>query len=94
MHDYLFHHQHTLEDADLARFAEAVGLDLQQYARDMAEQRGFARIEEDVESVEQSGVQGNPTFFINGALYPGSWERDALLDALQEASRTAQHPSG
>ena len=37
MHDYLFHHQHTLEDADLARFAEAVGLDLQQYARDMAE---------------------------------------------------------
>ena len=39
MHDYIFHHQHSLEDADLACFAEAVGLDLQQYTRDMAERR-------------------------------------------------------
>jgi protein-disulfide isomerase len=79
MHDYIFHHQHTLEDADLAHFAEAVGLDMQQYAR----------IEEDVESGERSGVQGTPTFFINGVLYRGSWEHDALLAALQAASRTS-----
>src|SRR5438067_9867356 len=58
MHDYLFHHQHTLEDADLTRFAEAVGLAMQQYARDMAEQRSLARIEEDREDGERSGVQG------------------------------------
>jgi len=89
MHDYIFHHQHTLGDADLAQFAEAVGLDLQQYARAMAEQRALARIEEDVEGGERSGVQGTPTFFINGALYRGSWERDALLAALQAASRTS-----
>jgi protein-disulfide isomerase len=89
MHDYLFHHQHTLEDADLARFAEAVGLDMQQYARDMCEQRGLSRIEEDVESGDRSGVQGTPTFFINGVFYRGSWEHDALLAALQTAIRTA-----
>lgn len=89
MHDYLFHHQHTLEDADLAMFAEAVGLDLKQYTRDMSEERGLARIEEDVEGGERSGVQGTPTFFINGALYRGSWEREALLAALQAASRTS-----
>ena len=87
MHDYLFHHQHTLEDADLTRFAEAVGLALKQYARDMAEQRSLARIEEDREGGERSGVQGTPTFFINGVLYPGSWEQDALLAALQAASK-------
>jgi protein-disulfide isomerase len=89
MHDYIFHHQHTLEDADLEQFAEAVGLDLQQYGRALAEQRALARIEEDVEGGERSGVQGTPTFFINGALYRGSWEHDALLAALQAASRTA-----
>jgi protein-disulfide isomerase len=89
MHDYIFHHQHTLEDADLAGFAEVVGLDLQQYARDMAEQRGLARIEEDVAGGERSGVQGTPTFFINGVMYRGSWEQDALLPAIQAASRTA-----
>ena len=89
MHGYIFRHQHTLEDADLARFAEAVGLDLQQYTRDMAEQRALAHIEEDVEGGERSGVQGTPTFFINGVLYHDSWEQDALLPALQAASRTA-----
>jgi protein-disulfide isomerase len=89
MHDYLFHHQHTLAHADLAQFAEVVGLDRQQYARDMAEQHGLACIEEDMESGERSGVQGTPTFFINGVLYRESWEHDALLAALQAASRTA-----
>jgi protein-disulfide isomerase len=89
MHDDIFHHQHTLEDADLAEFAEAVGLDLQQYTRDMREQRGLARIEEDVKGGENSDVQGTPTFFINGALYRGSWEQDALLPALQASSPTA-----
>jgi protein-disulfide isomerase len=88
MHDYIFHHQHTLEDADLAQFAEAVGLDMQQYAGDMTEQRALALIEEDMEGGERSGVQGTPTFFINGVLYGGSWEHDALLAALQAAGRT------
>jgi protein-disulfide isomerase len=89
MHDVIFHHQHTLEDADLEQFAEAVGLDLQQYARALADQRARARIEEEVDGGERSGVQGTPTFFINGALYRGSWEQDALLPALQAAGRTS-----
>jgi protein-disulfide isomerase len=89
MHDYIFHHQHTLADADLEQFAEGVGLDLQQYARALADQHALARIEEDVEGGERSGVQGTPTFFINGVLYRGSWEQDALLPALQTASRTS-----
>ena len=89
VHDYIFHHQHALEDADLAGFAEAVGLDLQQYTRDMAERRALARIEEDVKGGERSGVQGTPTFFINDVMYRGAFEQDALLPALQAASRTA-----
>lgn len=89
MHDYIFHHQHTLEDVDLAEFAEAVGLDLQQYTRDLAERRTLARIEEDVKGGERSGVQGTPTFFINGVMYRGSWEHDALLAVLQAASKAS-----
>jgi protein-disulfide isomerase len=89
MHDYIFHHQHTLADADLAQFAEAVDLDLQQYARALADQRALARIKEEVEGGERSGVQGTPTFFINGALYRDSWEHDILLAELQAASQTS-----
>src|SRR2546430_381561 len=53
----------------------------------MAEQRSLARIEEDREGGERSGVQGTPMFFINGVLYPGSWEQDALLAELQARAR-------
>ncbi len=87
MHDYIFHHQHTLEDSDLEQFAVAVGLDMQQYAVALADQRALVRIEEDVEGGERSGVQGTPTFFINGVVYRGSWEHNALLAALQTASQ-------
>jgi protein-disulfide isomerase len=86
MHDYIFHHQHTLEDSDLEQFAAAVGLDMQQFARDMAERPYIGRIEEDLQSGLRSGVRGTPTFFLSGVLYPGSWEQEALLAALQEAS--------
>ncbi|HEX6478911.1 MAG TPA: thioredoxin domain-containing protein [Ktedonobacteraceae bacterium] len=86
MHDYIFHHQHTLEDSDLEQFATAVGLDMQQFAHDMAERPYIGRIEEDLQNGLHSGVRGTPTFFINGVLYPGSWEREALLAALEEAS--------
>ena len=89
MHDYLFHHQHTLADADLAKFAEAVGLDMQQYAHDMTDQRTLTRIEEDVEGGLRSGVQGTPTFFLNGVMYRGAFEHDTLLAALQSASHTS-----
>src|SRR3989454_537469 len=65
MHDYIFHHQHTLEDADLNGFARAVGLEMQQFERALTDERYLARIAEDVESGERSGVQGTPTFFIN-----------------------------
>src|SRR5579859_3011132 len=44
MHDSIFHHQHTLEDADLEQFAGAVGLEMQQFARAMAEERYLAHI--------------------------------------------------
>ncbi len=66
---------------------QTVGLDKQQYARDMAHQSSLPHIEEDVEGGERSGVQGTPTFFINGVMYRGSWEHDALLAALQAASQ-------
>src|SRR5258707_2623098 len=85
MHDYIFHHQHTLEDADLEQFAEAVGLDMQQFARDMAQRPSISRIHEDLHSCIRSGLRGTPTVFINGVLYPGSCEQEALLAALEEA---------
>ena len=60
MHDYIFHHQHALEDADLNRFTEAVGLQMQQFTRDLEEHLHLARIEEDREGGERSSATELP----------------------------------
>src|SRR5256714_14296357 len=66
MHDTIFHHQHTLEDADLEQFAEAVGLDLPQYPRALSDQRALAPIKEDVEGGDPDGGPGHPKAFSQG----------------------------
>jgi predicted DsbA family dithiol-disulfide isomerase len=78
---------HVIYYADMTHFAEAVGLDRQKFTRDMMQQRHLPLIEEDMEGGERSGVQGTPTFFINGVLYRGSWQQEALHTALEAASR-------
>ncbi len=47
MHDLLYEHQESLDDAHLRRFAEQIGLDIDRFERDMAENRYAARVRED-----------------------------------------------
>jgi protein-disulfide isomerase len=82
MHDHLFAHQHELEDDQLVDHARAVGLDMERFARDMAAHAHRERIEADMASGIASGVQGTPTFFINGARHTGSFDLEMLLAAL------------
>ena len=35
----------------------------------------------------RSGVNGTPTFFINGARFDGAWDESGLLAALQAAGK-------
>jgi protein-disulfide isomerase len=43
-----------------------------------------------VESADDSGVAGTPTFFLNEVRYRGPLERAALAEALDRAARIAQ----
>jgi len=40
-------------------------------------------VRDDFMSGVKSGVNGTPTFFINGVRYDGAWDRESLLEALQ-----------
>jgi protein-disulfide isomerase len=42
-------------------------------------------VREDFRSGVTSGVNGTPTFFINGVRHDGSWELEPLLAALHGA---------
>ena len=85
MHDLLFARQKALEDADLARYAAELGLDAERLGRDVAAGAHLARIEEDVESGERSGVQGTPTLFVNGLLHEEGYDAETLRATLSAA---------
>jgi protein-disulfide isomerase len=83
MHDMLFEHQNRLGIQDLLAYASALGLELEPFADDLAEHRHAARVREDFLSAVRSGVNGTPTFFINGVRHDGGYDLDSMLEAVQ-----------
>lgn len=89
MHDTLFEHQGTLADADLNRFAGRLGLDMERWSREMGARLYAPRVREDFLSGVRSGVNGTPTFFINGVRHDGSYDIQTLQLAIQAAAAAA-----
>jgi protein-disulfide isomerase len=86
MHDVLYENQRHLEDEDLRAYAEQVGLDVERFGKELAEHVHAARVREDFMSGVRSGVNGTPTFYINGARHDDSYELEVLLAALESAA--------
>ena len=87
MHDYLFEHQSHLDDAALLRYAAELGLDVKRFQKDLKEHKFAARVKEDVQSGIRSGVNGTPTFFINGVRHDGAWDLETLTAAILAAAK-------
>jgi protein-disulfide isomerase len=92
MHDALFEHQQALDDQHLVGYAKGLGLDESRFRHELAAHAYGPRVREDFLSGVRSGVNGTPTFFINGIRYDASWDLATLLEAL-EASSTPQGSS-
>jgi protein-disulfide isomerase len=84
MHGLLLKHQDALEDNHLAHYAEILGLDAGRLMNEILAGVHTARVREDFRSGARGGVNGTPTFFINGERYDGDLDLDELLDALLE----------
>ncbi len=87
MHDILYVHQDALDDHHLAGYANSLGLPAAEVNRALAQHAYSERLREDFMSGVRSGVNGTPTFFINGVRHDGSFERDSLLSAIAAAAR-------
>jgi protein-disulfide isomerase len=85
LHDTLFEQQVALDEADLIRYAVSLGLDHHRFARELANQTYAPRVHEDLISGARSGVNGTPTFFINGVRHEGPFDYDTLLGVVERA---------
>jgi len=83
MHDFLYEHQDLLgDDSDIFAYAEQLGLDVQRFTEEVMNSAYSNRIREDFNGGIRSGVNGTPTFYINGTRYNGFPTATDLLETL------------
>ena len=93
MHDLLLDHQGALSTPDLIHYARQLGLDVAQFTFDLRRHAGAARVAQDVDSADLSGVSGTPTFFINGRRHHGTYDIETLANAIRlERAKVALPP--
>ena len=86
MHSMLYENQDALDEESLLEYAGDLGLSVEQFASELAEHRHAPKIQEDVASGIRSGVNGTPTFFINGLRHDGSFDLGTLAEAIADAA--------
>lgn len=90
MHDALYENQERLGPDLYVALARALELDVPRFVRDVNNRAYLDRVKEDFMSGVRSGVNGTPTFFINGARFDAPWDADTLTEALQLAARSGR----
>jgi protein-disulfide isomerase len=85
MHDLLLANQENLKPADLMAYAVQLGLDNDRIHDEVKRHIAAARVAQDVESADLSGVSGTPTFFVNGQRHYGAYDLETLKAAIKTA---------
>jgi protein-disulfide isomerase len=81
----LFANQDDLEWSDIYRYANAIGLDLEQFDQDVRVHPTTAlhRVQDDAQDAEVMDLNATPTFFVNGKRHKGPWDAASLIRALE-----------
>jgi protein-disulfide isomerase len=90
MHDGLFENQEQLGGALYLKLAQQLGLPPQELRAAVEKREYLARVKNDFTGGVRSGVNGTPTFFINGKRHDASFEYEDLVEAIDAAARLAR----
>ncbi len=86
MHAILYQSQQALEDPDLLLYAAQVGIPPEEAVAALRTHAFAPQVRKHFLSGVRSGVNGTPTFFINGVRHDGEWDEPSLLTAAQRAA--------
>ncbi len=86
MHDLIYENQSSLSPEFLLELAQSLELSVKDLEVAIAKKKYAPKIEKDVMSGVRSGVNGTPTFFINGQRYNGPFDFEDLVAAIDAAS--------
>jgi protein-disulfide isomerase len=85
MHELLFEQQEALDDGSLLEYAEELGLDVRRFGHELLTQVHAPRVRRDFMGGVRSGVNGTPTFFVNGVRHDGAYDFVSLTSAVRLA---------
>jgi protein-disulfide isomerase len=83
MHNLIYENQRQLDEDFLYRLANKIGLNHNQFEQDMQGETIQEKVNADFESGMRSGVNGTPTFFVNGQKFDGDAQN--LYGMLKES---------
>ena len=92
LHELLGRSRKDLSPERIRHLADKAKLDLDRFDADLRDPALRARVEADIETGLASGVNGTPTFFLNGVRYDDDFDEDELgaaIDAARSAAVTA-----
>jgi protein-disulfide isomerase len=84
MHEKLFQNARALDDASLKKYAMEVGLDVARFEKDFGDPAIAQQVQAELAEGSSIGVQGTPSFFVNGIMVP-SWDLDTLTKMIEAA---------
>lgn len=90
MHERLMAHQRELTDANFAAWAQDIGLDVDQWRRDLADPALETQITREQQAAKALGANGTPSFFINGLKLSGAQPAVSFRKAIDEALALAR----
>ena len=82
IHDFLFENPGASENGQLLTYARSIGIEGKRFEREISKHHYAERLREDIRSGIESGVNGTPTFFLDGVRHEGIWNFETLLTAL------------
>jgi protein-disulfide isomerase len=86
MHDLLYENQENLGEDLFLKLAAKLKLSTLQLETAVAEHTYLARVRADFAGGVRSGVNGTPTFFVNGQRHNGPSDFDSLSEAIELAA--------
>jgi protein-disulfide isomerase len=93
MHDRIFAAQRQMTRADLIAHAQALGLDMGRFTEGLDADRFVKVLDRDKAEAEKVGVDGTPTFFINGKPLVGALPLATFSAAIDAALAAKPAPA-
>ena len=88
MHDLLFENQQLMSDQLFVTLAQQLHLPVTALESALKNREFEKRVQDDFRGGVRSGVNGTPTFFINGQRHDGSYDLRTLVAAIEPLPRT------